>query len=60
MNNCLLLCRAHHRLLHEDGWKVDWWGEGRPVFLETIDVQNDGTHPKVYSIDERGVHERID
>ncbi len=34
LENCLLLCKAHHRLLHEDGWKLDWWGEGRPVFID--------------------------
>ena len=28
----LLLCRHHHTLVHEGGWKVDGWGEGRPVF----------------------------
>ena len=33
MANCLLLCRFHHTLVHEGGWKVDWWGEGRPVFF---------------------------
>ncbi|HUH12153.1 MAG TPA: HNH endonuclease signature motif containing protein [Longimicrobiales bacterium] len=31
--NCLLLCRFHHRLVHEGGWRVQWWGEGRPVFI---------------------------
>jgi hypothetical protein len=31
--NTLLLCRHHHTLVHEGGWKVDWWGEGRPVFF---------------------------
>ena len=30
--NTLLLCRHHHTLVHEGGWKVDWWGEGRPAF----------------------------
>jgi len=30
--NCLLLCRYHHRLVHEDGWAVEWWGPGRPAF----------------------------
>jgi hypothetical protein len=28
----VLLCRHHHRLVHEEGWRVSWWGEGRPVF----------------------------
>jgi hypothetical protein len=32
LGNCVLLCKYHHRLVHEGGWTVDWWGEGRPVF----------------------------
>lgn len=32
LRNCVLLCRHHHRLVHEGGWTVAWWGEGRPVF----------------------------
>ncbi|MGH7575654.1 MAG: DUF222 domain-containing protein, partial [Longimicrobiales bacterium] len=38
--NCLLLCELHHLLMHEGGWRVEWWGAGRPVF---IDPQG-GTH----------------
>ena len=38
--NCLLLCRHHHRLVHEDGWRVEWWGDGRPVFFDP----RGGTH----------------
>ncbi|HZD03721.1 MAG TPA: DUF222 domain-containing protein, partial [Longimicrobiales bacterium] len=30
--NALLLCRHHHGLLHEGGWEVHWWSEGRPLF----------------------------
>jgi hypothetical protein len=30
--NCLLLCRHHHRLVHEGGWRITWWGEGGPAF----------------------------
>jgi hypothetical protein len=30
--NTLLLCRHHHTLVHEGGWRVEWWGEGRPAF----------------------------
>ncbi len=33
LSNCALLCAHHHRLVHESGWKMDWWGEGRPVFF---------------------------
>lgn len=40
LDNCLLLCRHHHRLVHEGGWRVDWWGRGRPVFFDP----RGGTH----------------
>jgi hypothetical protein len=34
LSNCLLVCRHHHALIHEGGWRVDWWGKGRPVFTD--------------------------
>ena len=35
LNNLLLLCSHHHRLLHEDGWKIEWWGKDRqPAFID--------------------------
>lgn len=41
--NCLLLCRHHHRLVHEGGWRITWWAEGRPTFHDpTGHVQYDG------------------
>jgi len=41
LENCLLLCRYHHRLIHEGGWTVGWWGAGRrPVFHDP----RGGTH----------------
>jgi hypothetical protein len=33
LQNTLLLCRHHHTLVHEGGWRVEWWGEGRPAFF---------------------------
>jgi hypothetical protein len=33
LSNCLLLCGWHHRLVHEAGWRVEWWGK-RPVFRD--------------------------
>jgi hypothetical protein len=34
LSNTLLVCRAHHRLLHEGGWRVEFWGtRGAPAFL---------------------------
>jgi hypothetical protein len=33
LSNCLLLCSHHHRLVHEGGWRVAWWGD-TPVFQD--------------------------
>jgi hypothetical protein len=33
LQNCVLLCRFHHRLVHEGGWRVEWWSEGKPMFF---------------------------
>jgi hypothetical protein len=33
LHNCLLLCNFHHRLVHEGGWRIEWWGVGRPMFF---------------------------
>jgi hypothetical protein len=32
--NTLLLCRYHHRLVHEGLWRVHWRGRGEPVFID--------------------------
>ena len=40
LGNCLLLCRHHHRLMHEGGWRIVWWGQGRPAFIDP----RGGTH----------------
>ena len=33
LDNCVLVCKHHHRLLHEGGWSVGWLGRGRVVFF---------------------------
>ncbi len=40
MGNTLLLCKHHHALVHEGGWRVNWAGEGLPVFVDP----RGGTH----------------
>ena len=34
LDNLLLLCSYHHRLVHEGGWNVQWQDRGRPIFLD--------------------------
>ncbi|TFG66228.1 MAG: HNH endonuclease [Gemmatimonadales bacterium] len=34
LSNLLLLCAHHHRLVHEEGWEVEWWGTDQPAFAD--------------------------
>ncbi|MFW6200514.1 MAG: HNH endonuclease signature motif containing protein, partial [Gemmatimonadota bacterium] len=37
LDNLILLCGFHHRLVHEGGWRVERWGRGgerRPAFID--------------------------
>ena len=40
LGNTVLLCRHHHRLVHEGGWRILWDRDGRPVFVDP----RGGTH----------------
>jgi hypothetical protein len=33
LNNMVLLCAFHHRLVHEGGWQIFWGEEGDPVAI---------------------------
>ncbi len=32
--NCILLCRHHHRLVHEGGWRIEFRDHGRAIFFD--------------------------
>ncbi|MBT8477382.1 MAG: HNH endonuclease, partial [Gemmatimonadetes bacterium] len=35
LENLVLLCSHHHRLVHEEGWQLEWWGKERlPAFID--------------------------
>ncbi len=34
LGNLVLLCSYHHRLMHEERWQIEWWGAGRPAFID--------------------------
>ena len=34
LDNLLLLCGHHHRLVHEGGWTVRWQSRGNPIFFD--------------------------
>src|SRR5690606_7584223 len=34
LDNCVLLCGFHHRLVHEGGWRIQLWKPGEPVFID--------------------------
>ena len=34
LDNLVLLCSHHHRLVPEEGWSLEWWGKGRPAFID--------------------------
>jgi len=40
LGNTVLLCKAHHALVHEGGWRILWSGNGRPTFVDP----RGGTH----------------
>jgi hypothetical protein len=53
LENLLLLCSHHHRLVHDLGWKVEWWGRGvdrHPAFLDPRGQVHMNTRPPAPAI----------
>jgi len=47
LQNTVLLCGHHHRLLHEGGWAVEWWGpDRRAAFRDPRGQLHVGRPPK--------------
>jgi hypothetical protein len=53
--NCMLLCSHHHRLLHEGGWRVEFWGRDVPVFIDPRGNQHCDGRPLTAKLPERPV-----
>ncbi len=48
LENLLLLCSHHHRLVHEEDWKVERWGkEKMPVFIDPRGQAHGSKRPAV-------------
>jgi hypothetical protein len=45
LSNTLLLCRRHHRAVHEGGFRVAWADSGEPVFVRPDGVRLDPAPP---------------
>ncbi|NJD18330.1 MAG: DUF222 domain-containing protein, partial [Gemmatimonadetes bacterium] len=55
LGNTVLLCRHHHRLVHEGGWRVLWDREGRPVFVDPRGGTHYDARPKAPELPEEPV-----
>jgi hypothetical protein len=59
LSNCMLLCSHHHRLMHEGGWRVEFWGRDVPVFIDPRGNQHCDGRPLTGKLPERPVHTLI-
>ena len=60
LGNTVLLCRHHHRLVHEGGWRVGWDREGRPVFVDPRGGEHYDARPSAPELGEGPVQELIE
>ena len=60
LDNLLLLCGHHHRLLHEEGWKVEWWAEGQAAFIDPRGQTHMGRRRLAPSLEPNPVEALID
>ncbi len=53
LGNTILLCGFHHALVHEGGWRVEWWGpERRAAFRDPSGQLHVGRPPKPPRLEE--------
>jgi hypothetical protein len=59
LDNLILTCRVHHRLLHEGGWRVELnpWPGGRPVFYDPRGIPAPERPPEAPAVMEVGLGE---
>lgn len=60
LGNTVLLCRHHHRLVHEGGWRVLLDREGRPLFVDPRGGTHYDARPEAPELGEQPVRALIE
>ncbi|MHB1194055.1 MAG: HNH endonuclease signature motif containing protein [Longimicrobiales bacterium] len=60
LTNTTLLCRHHHTLVHEGGWRVIWSRERRPVFVDPRGGTHYDARPKAPELAEHPVRALVE
>jgi hypothetical protein len=60
LTNTTLLCRHHHALVHEGGWRVMWSGEGPLIFVDPRGGTHYDARPKVPELDTHPVRALVE
>ncbi|HSW28741.1 MAG TPA: HNH endonuclease [Longimicrobiales bacterium] len=60
LTNTTLLCKHHHRLVHEGGWRVMWAGDGQPTFVDPRGGTHYDARPKAPELAEHPVRALVE